>query len=245
MVFSTSASTGILQRATFFAFGDALDHTTAWTLSSMTASANEAVQEVATLIWRSSQDWQWDDTNQTDLPFATTLLDVTKQDYALPNTVFQVLSVSILNVDGDYVRIPQVDPSENGGLDLLSAGNTAGMPQSYDLVGNSIILDRLPTTAACTLAAGLKITYTREATTFTTPASFTTSDTTQPGFDEAFHKLVPLKMAYDWCLAQGDSVKCGELMKDIARMEIMLASHYGKKNEDKKVGVRPRREAYF
>jgi hypothetical protein len=245
MVFSSNATKkSIVERSYFYAFGDSLDHSTSWPLADVTASSNENVQDIAAKIWRSSSTWQFDDSNQTDLPFSTTTLVVGQQDYSIPTTVFQVLAVEILDNNGDWIRIPQRDISESN-LDFMSAGNSAGMPQEYDLVGNSVILDRTPLASSCTLVDGLKIITTREATTFTTPATYTTSDTTQPGFDEAFHKLVPIKNAYDWFLANGDSAKCATLLNEINGLEQLLASHYGRKNADKKLGIRMRQEDYF
>src|SRR3990167_998297 len=203
MVLSVSSGkNSLIARTYFFAFGDTLDHSTDFPLADVVVSLNRWVHRVATWILRASGTWEFDDSNQTDLPIATTTLVNSQQDYSLPTTTLKIHRVEILNSSGNYQKIRQIDQSEIGEA-LTEYEETDGMPTKYDVLGNSLFLYPAPATGSVTMAAGLKIYVAREVTEFSTPASYTTADTTQPGFDEAFHEKPCLGAAQDWCLVNG------------------------------------------
>src|SRR3990167_7720200 len=96
MVLSVSSGKyGILQRATLLVFGDSTDHTTDYPLADMVSSANVWLQEVTKWIWLTVGTWEFDDSNQTDLPIATTTLVASQQDYSLATTVSELLRVEV------------------------------------------------------------------------------------------------------------------------------------------------------
>lgn len=235
----SSGKNGILQRATFLAFGDSTDHTASWPLADMIASANQMVHKIATRIIQASGTWQFDDSNQTDLPVATTTLVNDQEDYSLPTTAIEVTRIEVKDINGIWSKLTQIDQSEVPGS-LTEFMKTSGVPTHYDITGNSVILYPAPDTAQVTASAGLKIFYARESTTFTVPASYTTADTTQPGFSESFHDTVAKGIAYDWCLSNGPDDRATRLRQEIEIDLGDLKSQIGMKNKDKKVGIRVR-----
>ena len=173
---------GILQRATFLTFGDSLDHTADYPLADMVASANRWVQAVGLWIWRVSGTWEFDDSNYTTLPFATTNLVNNQQDYALPTTALALRRVEVRDANGIWSQLTQMDASEVGGA-LLEQGKIAGLPRHYDVVGNSLMLYPRPAAASVTLVGGLRMQVDRESLTFSVPASYITADPTRTGFE--------------------------------------------------------------
>ena len=91
---------GIIQRTYFMTFGDSLDHSADWSLLDVTASGNLALAYIANALWKASDIWTWDDTNQTSLPVATTNLVSGQTDYSLGSTILQIKGVSILDISG-------------------------------------------------------------------------------------------------------------------------------------------------
>ncbi len=239
----SSGKNGIIQRATFLAFGDSTDHTTAYPLNDMVTSANRWVHQIATWIWQASGTWEFDDKNQTDLPIATTTLVAGQQDYSLPTDALKILRVEVLDSNGDYQKLDQIDQTEIR-TSLTEYEETDGMPHSYDIIGNSLFLYPAPAAASVTTAAGLKIVFAREAKEFSVPASYTTADTTQPGFDEDWHEIVCLGIAYDWCSVNGPEDRADRYFQQIQAKRADLREHYGSKNKDKKVAIRPLRQNY-
>lgn len=238
---ATSKDT-ILARATLLTFGDSLDHTTSYPLADMVSSANRWVQKVGTWIWQSSGTWEWDDSNQTDLPSATSTMVASQQDYAIPTTVVELMRVEVKDSAGNWRKLRQIDQTEIS-IALTEYEETAGLPHSYDVRANSIFLYPAPSAASTTLTSGLRIYFAREATTFTVPASYTTADTTQPGFDEDFHDIICQGIAYDY-LSSNDYDRSDKVFARIQTQRAELQAHQGLKNKDKKPKISPKKENY-
>lgn len=240
----SSGKDGIIQRATFYAFGDSADHTAQWPLADITASGNRWVQKISLKIWAATGLWEMDDKNQTDLPSATTSLVNAQNDYAIPTNYFKIQRVEVLNNSGIWSKVL---PMEMRQIDVAIPEffKTNGLPAVYELRGNSLFLHPAPDNGvSVTLAAGLRIYFTRQFLTFSAPASYTTADSTQPGFDEQFHDTLAKGMALDYCLTNGPADRLANLEKVIMDDFIDLTQHYGFKWRDKKLGVRPRIELY-
>ena len=73
------------------------------------------------------------------------------------------------------------------------------------------------------------------------PSPDTTADTTQPGFDEGFHDLVPMGIAYDYLFANEKFDKADKIMEQLLLGRQNLESHYAIKWKDKRPVIRPRR----
>ena len=239
----SSGKYGIVQRATFLIFGDSLDHTTDYPLADIIAAANRWRQIVASWIWRASGEWEFDDANYTDLPIATTTLVAAQQDYSLPTTAFQIHRVEVLNSSGDYLRLKQIDQTEVKRA-LTEFESTNGLPKYYDVIGNSLFLYPAPAAAQVTLALGLKLYFARETSVFAVPATYTTADATEPGFDEPFHDIICYGVAHDYLEANEKTEKAKDYQNNIAILRADLEAHYGNKNKDKKVAIKPKVEKY-
>jgi len=52
-----------------------------------------------------SRDWYFDDSNQTDFPYATTTIVDNQRDYTLPTDLRKLREVEILDTNGDYYAL--------------------------------------------------------------------------------------------------------------------------------------------
>lgn len=240
---ASSGKNSLIARAYFLAFGDSLDHSTDWPLADVVVSINRWMHRTARFIWMASGTWEFDDSNQTTLPVATTTLVADQGDYTLPTTIMELQKVAILDAHGDYIEIEQIDLSELP-VDFNELNGTSGMPKYYDVRGASLILTPKPATGSVTMAAGLKISVSRESVEFSVPSTYTTADTTEPGFVEDFHDILSYGAAYDWCSVNGPDDRATRYRNEIEAIHLNLSQFYGARNKDKKVGISPRREDY-
>jgi hypothetical protein len=231
---------GIIQRAYFYAFGDSLDHSADWPLKDVVALANDWVRRIATWIWQTDLSWQFDDSNYSTLPEATTNLVANQRDYGLPSTVLKVEGVSVKDAAGNWYPLKQIDREEvqRQGVDLETLYQNPSRPVYYDLVGNTVkIYPAADNGVSVTLSGGLKIFLQRDTTNFSVPASYTTADTTTPGFPSVFHDLVPMGAAYDY-LSANDIQRANNLFARIQAERQDLADFVWARNKDKKVRLR-------
>jgi len=195
-----------------------------------TRNINQAYHDVARLIWEVADGWQYDDSNKTDLPIATTNLVHSQPDYELPSTCQRVQRVEVLDVDGDWRVLKQIDIHDLS----VAVGEyleTDGLPTHYDLYGRSLELFPEPSSAYVTLTNGLKVFFDRDVTEFTTA-----STTAEPGFAKPFHRILSLSASLDF---EKDPYqrRVFQQMKD--RLEQGLKRFYGHRNIQRRAAIRP------
>lgn len=206
-------------------------NSTSFPAADMLISINNAYDRVASLIMNSDNRWQWDDTNQTDLPIATTDLVSGQQDYSMAVSHLKILRVecAITSAGTTFQKLEPYDQSDES-ESLTQQATQTGIPYRYDNLGVSLFLDPKPN-YNCT--AGLKVYFQRG------PASFTsgevTTGTKQPGFTSLYHDLIPLWVAYNYAIDNGLNSANGYL-NEIMRKEKELVSDYSSRNrEDRSV----------
>lgn len=239
---------GIIQQAYFYAFGDTLDHSSDFPLTDVTAHGNIWYANVGLAIWKANKIWEWDDANQTTLSVATTNLVNGQSDYSLPTSILHVAGAAVLDVSGNWETLTEIDPREvmkATGIDWDYYQSVAALPAEYALYDNSVWLKPPPDNGvSVTLAAGLKLWVSRSVTTFSVPASYSTADTTVPGFDSSFHWIVPMGIAHEYLMANGQESKAMGYLSKMTLGLKELARAFETRNEDKPNVVKPRRENY-
>ena len=210
-------------------------NSTSFPSSDMAILATNAVERVASLIRESDGRWQYDDTNQTDLPIATTTLTASQQDYTLATSHLSVNRVEVKDSTGAWRKLTpmdQADVYDQSITDFMSGGGT---PLYYDKFGATIMLYPYPN---YTQAASLKVFFERG------PISVLTTDisstTTSPGFNSLYHDLVAYWVAYDYAMAKG-LPNANQFMVEIQRKEEALKEDYALRSQDEHLGLRPRR----
>jgi hypothetical protein len=188
-------------------------------------------QEVASKIWEAAGDWEYDDSNRTDIPWATTTLVAGQSDYELPSTCQRLQRVEVKDGSGNYVLLAQKSLHD---IDIATTEyhESDGTPIYYDVVGRSIILYPAPATGHVTLSAGLKAYFDRDVEEFTT----LTAGSTTPGFATAFHRILSLGASIDYVRDENDRRL---LVGQKAALENGLKRFYGKRNVEGKTTIKP------
>src|ERR1039458_157078 len=183
----TINNTGLIQSCEMKLFGDdGLGQISGnpTRLSIFTARINCAYDDFVKLAISADGTWQWDDSNYTDYPTATTPLVANQRDYTFAVSMMEIQKVAILNAqNGVWIVIKPIDLTSQMARPYIENNiNNVGVPFFYDLSGNSIILQPRPNYSASIdsggFVGGLKVFYKRGAN------YFVSTDTTKcPGFE--------------------------------------------------------------
>jgi len=192
--------------------------------ATMVIFANNALERVASIIMTLDGRWQWDDTNNTDLPIATTNLVSGQQDYSIASSHLAITGVELKDTSGNWVPLTPIDQNDikynPSTTDFMKGGGT---PRHYDKAGVSIFLYPIPNFSQ---SASLKIRYQRG------PSYFVAGDTTkQPGFNALYHDLIPLWISYNYALANSLS-NANQILAEIQRKEEEMRCDYQMRNKD-------------
>ena len=197
---------------------------------------NIAYQDVARLIWSSSGSWQYDDSNNTTLPIAYTNIVGGQQDYAIPTTAQRMYEVEVKTNSGYWTKIKPIDMSD---MDVAHSSflSGTGMPIYYDMVGRSVMLYPTPSSAYCTISAGLKLTFDRDVNTFAVSAT-----STVPGFAPQFHRMLSYAAAIDYT---PDYQMKNYLSAQRQRLENGLIAFYASRNTESLPRIKPSQKRYW
>ena len=237
MIFSNSTSkTGIVEDIDYLVGSDS----SSYPIEQKTRNINRKYDEVVSLILSCDGRWQWDDTNNTDLPIATTTLVDSQADYNISGSTFlDVTRVEVKDINGNYQLLKPFDQRDITNQSLTEFQETPGMPLFYDKVGDSIVLYPKPSSSYVTNSEGLKVYFQRNA------SYFTVSDTTKsPGFAAPFHRLLSFGASLDYAIANTLNSKITILTSLIQKMEQSLIEFYSTKSRDEQVKMRTRKENY-
>lgn len=201
-------------------------------LKDFTRYINIWYHRVATMIFQSQDDWNWDDLNNTsNYPIATTPLVAGQRDYVFPTTL-NMLKIRRVDVTYDGTNWNRVYPFDSQSMEFGLGNDTTvdgrfdkSVPY-YDVRSNAVFLYPTASAADVTAGATLRVEYSRDITEFTT-----SSTTTTPGFDPAFHRLLAVGAARDWAISK-NLPKAAQLQAEAADLEARLKEHYGSKDVD-------------
>ncbi len=203
--------------------------------ATLVALANNALERVVSLINASDGRWQFDDSNNTDLPVATTDIVINQQDYSFATSHLQINRAEIKDASGNWSKLTPIDQADLYNQSLTDFMKTAGNPVYYDKIANSAFLYPTPNYSQ---TASLKLYFERG------PSYFLTSDTTKsPGFNTLFHDLIPLWIAYNFAIANGKQ-NAQNLMSEIAQREDSLVEYYALRSHDDPIRLRARPRNY-
>jgi len=205
-------------------------------LADKTRCVNIHYQDIARLIWDSVKNWEYDDSNNTDLPIATTTLVTTQQDYEIPATCQRLHRLEVLDTAGNYQKLAPLDTYDTD-MALTEYAELGSIPTHYDLQGRSIFLYPTPVAGAVTMASGLKVYFDRAVTEFTSA-----STTAVPGFATAFHRILSVSTSLDF---EEDNQKRNLLIQMKDRLEKGLINFYSHRGAELKKRIKPRAKKYW
>ena len=231
MVFSdTSGKQGLLEDIDFICGTDSTGYATADKVRNCNRHYYVAVSDILKATGRV----QFDDLNLTTIPAQVFTLVAGQSQYTLPTDLLQVSAIEIQDNGGNWIRLKEYDKQDNEKT-ITDYQKTDGVPREYDIIGDQIYLKPAPATGSVTLVGGGKVHYTREVDVFTV------NDTTQePGFAEPFHRIISLGAACDWLIVNATREKHDMIYAQYLSLRAELRNFYGVKNQDIRVGFRPR-----
>jgi hypothetical protein len=203
--------------------------------ASLLRNINLAYQDICRIIWESASDWDFDDSNATDLPIAKTTLVNAQQDYTLPSTAQRIKRIEVEDTNSNWLKVDPIDQSQID-VALPEFKEGYGVPKYYDLIGRSLFLYPTPTSAYCTLASGLAVYFDRSITEFSA-----TPVTASPGFAIPFHRYLSISAALD---IVEDQTKRDRLLFMRKRIEEGLVKFYSKRDLEIQPTIRPRGRKY-
>lgn len=228
MVFSdTSDKTGLVQDVDFFCG----TNSTTFPLADKAREMNRWYYKVIVDILKSSKRYEFDDSNLTTNPIVTFTLVEGQNDYSLPSNYLKLHAVEIKDAAGNWKRIKETTLQELKSS-VTDFRTSSGLPAYYYIFGGSIWFEPAPTATSATLTNGGKFYISREVDVFTA------SDTTQePGFAEAFHRILSLGCAYDWLLVNGPESKAASVRTELEQLRSELRAFYSEQNSDVKTRI--------
>lgn len=235
MVFSdTTLGQGIVQDTDFLCGTDR----NTYPLAQIVRNSNRAMDKAVSLILKSDGRWQWDDSNQTDLPIATADLASGQNDYSFAVSHLRIEKVMIKDgASGGWKELGKLDITDPDISAYLTGTqpSSTGVPVGYDFKANSLFLFPSPSYSS---TGGLKVWFQRPST------YFTAGDTTkEPGFASIYHRYISLNNKFDYEFAKGlDTTKT---RNELTLMEQDIQNFYANRNvADKQSTLRPRRKNY-
>lgn len=228
------ATYGNLQNKVYFL---TKTNVTSFPNADMAILVSNANERIASLIIQSDGRWEYDDTNQTDIPIATTALVSAQQDYSLATTHINIERVELKDSAGKWRKLTPIDQSDiydQSMTDLLTGGGT---PTYYDKLGSSLFLYPSPNYSQ---SASLKIFFTRPPVTIL--SSDVSSTTVSPGFNALYHDLVALIVSYEYAIANG-LPNANQLQSEIVRKEEALKEDFALRSKDEHIRLGARQSA--
>jgi len=208
-------------------------------LPEFTGRINSWYHKVVSMILAAQDESDFDDGNQTDFPILSTNLVANQPDYSIPLTekVIKIKRAEITYDGSTWSRLAPLDINEtNSPTDTVSIGNDFETSQPfYDFQYGSIFLYPIP---EANVTGGLKLWVTREVMEYSgdaSPATGEVGNTDEPGFEEAFHRMLSLGPALDWLLVKQpkNTNLISSIKEELATLEARLKEHYGRKLTDR------------
>jgi len=158
-------------------------------LKQITRAINQANKKIWSWIFQSYGAWQYDDSNQTNLPTATAALVADQQNYTLPTDALTIKAIEFQNSGGIWGKLKPVAIERlNQWVSENEWNSTPAEPRNYSLSGGIIKLFPPSDTSR---NAALRIQFDRGS------VSFNSADNIKsPGFVSEFHESVAVGASY-------------------------------------------------
>lgn len=205
-----------------------------YSLKAKTARINQALDRFITLALQNDGTWEFDDTNQTDLPVGVTNLVSGQQDYSFNTAYLYIKKVLVKDASGNWSELSSVGMTEESASNIwtLPTGNSS-TPVRYNKFANSILLDPIPNYNS---TGGLKIVFARNK------VAFVSTDTTAvPGVPSLFHEYLCRQAAYPF-LIEKKLPQAGGIAQLIVRDEKEIENYYAMRGRDEPKRLTPKWE---
>jgi hypothetical protein len=192
-------------------------------------NVNRGLDKVVAIILGADGRWQWDDTNYTDYPIATTDLVSGQKNYKMASDFLDITRVEWLDSNGNWIKGTPLDQRDIK-VALEEFHSTNGTPLFYDKLSDSLALYPAPNYNS---TDGLKVYYQRVV------SYFSDTDTTKvPGFANQFHRILSLYATKDYALTKKPQI-LPQINNEIALLEREIQDFYGQRSKDEAKKIKP------
>jgi hypothetical protein len=200
-------------------------------LVDFTARINQGLDRFYALVFKYDQLWNFDDKNQSDLPIASTNLVSGQQDYQFANELLAVTQLFVKDSNGVFHELTEQD--DRNYPRTYDLNSSSGLPKTYELVGNSVLLDPIPNYNS---TLGLKVTFKRNCVKF-----LSNQGGIAVGIPSPFHVFLARYASYPYCVEK--SLKHAAAVKQlIAEDEAAIREFISNRAKPKRSGLRVRQE---
>lgn len=222
---------GIIQDIDFLLFGSSTVFNTDYSLADRVRNVNITWDEAIAELYKADPNHKWDDTTNTDLPFATLDLTANLDHYTLLDSALVIHRVRMKNKAGVLTTLTPALRSELTDDEL----NSTGEPEKYYKIGGVVFPVPVPDYGA---TSGVELEFQRGAN------HFTAADTTKsPGFASQFHEFLSVGAALKYAIANGMKNKIAQLRADKEAIRNAMREHYERRSPDEKPKLRLKRSS--
>jgi hypothetical protein len=215
----------------FLLFGNSSTLNTEYSLTDRTRNVNNAWDEAVAELYKADPNHKWDDTTNSDLPFATLDLTEDQDHYSLLDSALVIHRVRVKDRNGAYKTLTPAVRSELPD-DIL---NATGDPTHYYKIGGVVFPVPVPNYG---YDDGVELEFQRGANHFTI-----TSVNDAPGFNSQFHRFLSVSAALDYAIAQGMAKKEKSLSELKEQIRMKMVEHYQLRSPDERPRVRLRQRS--
>ena len=213
----------------FLLFGDSSTLNTDYSLADRTRNVNIVYDEVVALLYNSDPTYKWDDTTNSDFPFATLDITANLDHYTMLDSAAVIHRVRMKDSNGNMNTLEPVLRSELTDDELEATGS----PEKYYKIGGAVFPVPVPNYGA---TEGVELEFQRGGNHFTT-----SSTTAEPGFNPQFHQVLSVGASLRYALANGMDKKVAMLREHKQQLFEMIRDFYARRSPDDRTRIQLKR----
>ena len=226
----TATKQGLLEDIDFLLFGNSSVFNTDYSLVDRTRNINIVWDEAIAELYKADPNHKWDDTTNTDLPFATLDLTANLDHYDLLDSALVIHRVRMKDTNGELKTLIPVLRSELTDDEL----NSTGEPEKYYKIGGVVFPIPVPDYGA---TSGVELEFQRGAN------HFVSTDTTKtPGFASQFHQFLSVGASLRYAVSNGLKNKIAQLRAEKESIRNAMREHYERRSPDEKPKLKLKRD---
>ncbi|KKL85290.1 hypothetical protein LCGC14_1956220, partial [marine sediment metagenome] len=196
-----------------------------------TRNINITLDEVVAELHKADPNYKWDDTSNSNFPFATLALVADQDHYTLLDSALVIHRVRIKDTNGVFQTLRPANRNELTDSEIDGSGTAT----KYHKIGQAVFPTPVPNYAS---AGGVELTFQRGGN------HFDSTDTDEePGFNPQFHQLLSLGASHRYAVANGLTKKIRNLFEQKTLMLEKLRTHYERRSPDDRTRFRLKRSA--